>query len=436
MDLSLSDRKILLVSYHFPPSVEVGGRRPSGLKKYLERRGWEVHVVTEDPAKYPPGSVPAAANISRHDGGGGTNGPLRKAMRSLKASIPGKSRIRETLNLLLDVPDAHVGWALRAIMEARRRLKQERIPIVYTTAPPHSANLVGLVLKRLDPGLLWVCEFRDLWTSDVGYRYKDNPFRRRADAYIERELLTRADRIVTVTEAFLRILLERYKADMQVVYNGFDRDFYPALTARERNEVFRVLYCGSLYTGERDPQPFLSALEDCVVRGDIHPDRIRVEFFVQRYDRDSLEKAKRTMRYPQILVIRDTVPYEKIARIQGEVECHLVINRNHQCEIGPIPAKIYEFIATGLPILVWDPANSMKEDLCYLGRYRGLSIHTGPGSLKTALVDLYRAWLEGGNTVHTESDDFSQEIMAGKVEAILEELLEKRRCFLRETTGR
>ncbi|MCL5883927.1 MAG: hypothetical protein M1377_00995, partial [Deltaproteobacteria bacterium] len=205
--------------------------------------------------------------------------------------------------------------------------------------------------------------------------------------------------------------------------------------ARERNEVFRILYCGSLYTGERDPQPFLSTLDDCVARGDIHPDRIRVEFFVQRYDRESLEKARGIMRHPQILVIRDTVPYEEIARIQREVDCHLVINRNNPREIGPIPAKVYEFIATGLPILVWDPANSMKEDLCYLGRYGGISVHTVTDSLKSVITELYKAWTEGGTIIHTASDDFSQEAMAEKVEAILEELLEARRASSREATG-
>ncbi|MDB4917282.1 MAG: hypothetical protein JWM95_4926, partial [Gemmatimonadetes bacterium] len=39
-------RRLLVISYHFPPDGSVGGFRWAGLSKYLAREGWEVHVVT------------------------------------------------------------------------------------------------------------------------------------------------------------------------------------------------------------------------------------------------------------------------------------------------------------------------------------------------------------------------------------------------------
>src|SRR5438045_8917016 len=39
-------RRLLVVSYHFPPDGTIGGQRWAGLYKYLARLGWEVHVVT------------------------------------------------------------------------------------------------------------------------------------------------------------------------------------------------------------------------------------------------------------------------------------------------------------------------------------------------------------------------------------------------------
>src|SRR5206468_11730330 len=50
-------RRLLVISYHFPPDGAVGGLRWAGLSKYLARVGWEVHIVTaaEGPAAVTPG---------------------------------------------------------------------------------------------------------------------------------------------------------------------------------------------------------------------------------------------------------------------------------------------------------------------------------------------------------------------------------------------
>src|SRR5436309_13042754 len=39
-------RRLLIISYHFPPDGAIGGQRWAGLSKYLARLGWEVHVIT------------------------------------------------------------------------------------------------------------------------------------------------------------------------------------------------------------------------------------------------------------------------------------------------------------------------------------------------------------------------------------------------------
>jgi hypothetical protein len=39
-------RRVLLITYHYPPRPAIGGLRPRALAKYLPERNWAVIVLT------------------------------------------------------------------------------------------------------------------------------------------------------------------------------------------------------------------------------------------------------------------------------------------------------------------------------------------------------------------------------------------------------
>jgi glycosyltransferase involved in cell wall biosynthesis len=414
--------KILIVAYHFPPSIEVGARRPSGIQKYLAGKGWKTFVLSGNPEKYEDSSMP---DMNREN----TQGKRKKVLKSLdslfvllKKIVPIRSKISSFIEKAFCIPDVHVGWAIRSVIKGREMIINNKIEFIYSTSPPYSVQLVGLALKKMFPDVIWICDFRDLWILDRGYQfiYKKFSLRRRIDAFMERKFIDNADKFVITSEGTKKEYSTRYDKQTEVVYNGYDKEYYSGENRDEnRIDIFLILYCGSLYSGMRDPSTFIEVLENAIDKEYIPADKVRVDFYVHQYDKKILFRIKEKMKYPDILEIRDTIPYEKMVSIQNNVDCHLVLNRELRNEIGPIPAKIYEFIATGLPIIIWDKEDSMRADRKYLELYEGSFIATDRDKLFSDLIQIYQSRERRRIAPYAARADFSQEYMARKIETLM-----------------
>jgi hypothetical protein len=164
-------RRLLVITYHFPPDGAVGGQRWDGLSKYLARLGWEVHVITASPG----GPQDATPGVHRHFR------PRRRTLNDLYKAVAGRFRqapngnsqiapekpdpprpvslrrpvaaARRILRTSIDFPDVGRGWVLRATAAARSLLRERKFDVVITSGPPHSTHLAGL-LATLDDALV------------------------------------------------------------------------------------------------------------------------------------------------------------------------------------------------------------------------------------------------------------------------------------------
>src|SRR5687768_10372512 len=170
-------RRLLVITYHFPPDGAVGGQRWAGLSKYLARLGWEVHVVTASVAgKYPP-----LPNVHRHARSRRRtlNDFYRARKRQARApqnsgeSLPDSPELegslfrpilamRHVASALVSLPDDARGWIFRAARTARALVRQQDFDVVITSGPPHSAHLVGLLAVIGTGSQRWI-DLRDPW---------------------------------------------------------------------------------------------------------------------------------------------------------------------------------------------------------------------------------------------------------------------------------
>ena len=239
-------KKVLLITYYFPPSGGAGVQRWLKTINYLPKAGVETIVLTVDPAvaSYPQldeslcNDVPSGIKIYRTHTreilslykrvspkkevpyGGFANEPNPNLIQKISRFIRG--------NFFL--PDPRRGWNKYALAKAKEIIESEAIETIVTTSPPHSTQLIGLELKRLYPHLKWVADLRDPWT-DIYYNEDLYPTRwaKKRNLRYERSVLLGADQIITVSEECKRLFAE--KADVaekiSVVPNGYDtKDFY------------------------------------------------------------------------------------------------------------------------------------------------------------------------------------------------------------------
>jgi glycosyltransferase involved in cell wall biosynthesis len=150
------------------------------------------------------------------------------------------------------IPDARRGWVRHALRAAERIIVEEGIEAVLISTPPHSAQLIGLGLKRRWPNLRWVADLRDPWTDIffVGELFQGRRAKRRNAAW-EAQVIGQADAITVVGPSMKKTLAGQYGAAVDskttVITNGFDQEDLDRIDiAPSGRDRFRITYVGTM----------------------------------------------------------------------------------------------------------------------------------------------------------------------------------------------
>jgi len=271
-------KKVLIITYYWPPSGGAGVQRWLKFAKYLPEFGWQPVILTVDPeyASYPQRDESLFAEV-----GSDCLVYTTKSFElyNLYKLISGKKEVpyggfanesKEGLfqkaskflrgNFLL--PDPRKGWNKYALKKAAELIKEFNIDTVVTTSPPHSTQLIGLKLKQKF-NIRWIADLRDPWTDIYYYnQFSHTALARMVDQNYERKVVENADLLVTVSEDVKRIFAEKSKlviaAKTVVIPNGFDgEDFRVSNVPAETRKV--ITYTGTI-SEAYDVDCFLEAL--------------------------------------------------------------------------------------------------------------------------------------------------------------------------------
>ena len=226
-------RPLLVIAYKFPPYAGVGGFRWAKLSKYLARLGHEVHVVTVPWPEHGPNTLAADAaepGVIVHPIRSGSPHRLRHMPLSGRWTIAARYFALRALDRVLFYDDEAQRWGRHLIGACERLIDEHDIGVVVATGHPFQANRWAAELKRRQPGLRLVQDFRDPWA--------DNPFRTlsprlaaRVRAWQE-DAVAAADAVVSVTPSLLDLYLRGATEPRGVVIpNGADPATVPDVHA-------------------------------------------------------------------------------------------------------------------------------------------------------------------------------------------------------------
>jgi glycosyltransferase involved in cell wall biosynthesis len=278
-------KKVLVITYYWPPSGGAGVQRSLKFVKYLSQMGFSPIVLTVDEAKasYPLNDqsllkeVPKNVKVVRTNSFeplnilssiiGKKNVPYGGFANANKESK--KQKFLRWVRGNFFIPDARVGWTKYAVDEARKIIKEENIDCVYISSPPHSSQLIGLKLKQEFPAVRWVADLRDPWT-DI-YYYKDLLHGARAkkkDLQFEKRVLEEADAILVVSEpikySFLKKSVLIIPDKIQVLPNGYDESDFKGGVVTSTDE-FTITYVGTM-ADSYHPEIFFNVLKKVVTQ--------------------------------------------------------------------------------------------------------------------------------------------------------------------------
>lgn len=435
-------KRVLFVTYYFPPSGGPGVQRALKLVKYLPGHRWQPTVLTVRPgaAAFPDrdetllGEVPDAARVERTTAWDPYALYARFLGKEKDETVgvgftgegrPGwKERLARWVRANVFLPDARVGWVPFAVGRGRRLLQKERFDAVVTTGPPHSTHLAGLLLAQLT-GTPWTADLRDPWTEiDYADKLPTTAPARWLDAALERRVLRRADAVTTVTPSWRERLRERAGLDQPderfvTIRNGFDpADF--ATPAPPLGEHFTLVHAGNLGPA-RDPQALWQALARLSDDRKLPTPRVRLIGNVDPVVRESARRAG----VDDQVAVEGYGPHAEAVRAQRRAALNLLVIDRAPNQEGRVPVKLYEQLAGGRPVLgLGPPGGDAAQLLEETGAGRMFAPDDAEG-VRRFLDEHRRAWATSELPTGAPSDavaPFSRDIQAGQLATLLDRL--------------
>lgn len=372
--------------------------------EHLSKANWAVEVLTVKEGAYPnrdpalleaiPETVPVHRTASfdplalyaRLKGSG--NGSLPAGSLGDGAGSP-LERVARWIRANVFIPDARIGWWPFAAMRGKQLLGSGRFDAIVTSGAPHSVHLIGRTLRR-STNIPWIADLHDPWT-DISYydEFPHTEWARRLDAYLERSVLSEASAVTTVSPSWAELFATKAENRYAVVENGFDAeafaDVHPPL-----GDEFMLAHVGKLYAS-RNPTVVWAALAS--LRADERIPRLRVHLTgtVDPVVRRAIQRHG----LEPIVEMDDFVPHDQaIRRMARSTLLLLVIEPFAQAE-GMITSKLYEYLASGRPVLGVGPAGGDADALLRRHDAGEVVNWSDAQRAKAMIAEHYEAWASG-----------------------------------------
>lgn len=376
-------RRVLFVSYLFPPTGGVGVQRVSKFVKFLPRHGWNSSVLTVSNASVPlqdeslVRDIPAGTILRRAK----TYEPSYAVKSSVSGGASGKARssflmrtvrkfARDTANAILQ-PDSQILWHPHAYQAGIRLLNEVPHDVIIATGPPFSSFLLGAKLSR-KTGLPLILDYRDEW--DISNAYWENKkqgrfanlIQTRQHASVVRQadyLLATSPSSAGAIEQFARE--HGSNAGVGYIYNGFDPDDYPSFETggagglTHSSGKFRLAFIGTLWN-LNSIEPVVEALLRICHSHPILAESLEL-FLAGRRTPDQETILDRLNGTAVTVTRKPFVSHDEAISLMRSADALLMLNSDLPKAQRIINAKTFEYMAARRPIFVVAPQGDVWD---------------------------------------------------------------------------
>ena len=232
----MNAKKILIITYYWPPSGGVGVQRWMNFAIQLKKRGWDPVIYTpENPQfeiidpkltnrvkniKVVRQSIWEPFNLFHVFTGQKERKHIKQGLVLEKAQKSLTDKLFVWIRGNIFLPDARIFWVRRSVKFLKKIIPEEEIKIIITTGPPHSMHLIGRGVKK-SLRVRWLADFRDPWSKwDILEKLKTSALARMIHERLETQIMKSADIITTVSKRLARSFEDDHHIPVNVVHNG------------------------------------------------------------------------------------------------------------------------------------------------------------------------------------------------------------------------
>ncbi|UCG29772.1 MAG: glycosyltransferase [candidate division WOR-3 bacterium] len=377
-----SIKKLLIISYYWPPLGGPGSLRPLKFAKYLPAFGIKPFVITRKDVAYHSYDREIQEDVKGMEVlRTGSMDPAR-LLYILGMRKYNVSRWHGSIKCTINFPDNKTPWVPFAYSAARKT----NFDYVFVTAPPFSAFITGYYIAR-SSGKPLIVDFRDAWLE-----FPFMPYRGRLQKEFvrnwERKIVEVARLIVVVDDNIKNSLLRRYpqiKEKIWVIPNGFDPDDF---RQTEEPDRFTISYLGTV-RAERDPECILKAIAQFMSQNRLDKDKIRFRFIghIEEYFRKKIKKYS-------FVECTGHLSYKKA--ISTFCNSHVAVLVTTGSEYF-FPSRQNEYLASGLPVIICGRSKGLHMMADAIGKgYPGWVFDFEDiGGMSRRIGDLYDGYSKG-----------------------------------------
>jgi len=425
-------RKVLIITYYWPPAGGIAVVRWVKFAKYLRNCGWEPVIYTVSNGSYPlmdaslgndvpeniqvikrpilePHQLYRFFSASKNSSGLADIKPRHRASYFEKISNWVRSNFF--------IPDARALWIKPSVKYLSTYLKTNPVDGMVSTGPPHSAHLIALSLKK-NIGLPWLADFRDPWTT-MDY-YKELLLTTRADRKhhrLELEVLKTADAVTVVGNGMKNEFEKKSGRTVKVVTNGFDEDDFTH-NDMHLDDHFSIVHIGTFFS-RINPHNLWQVLAE--LKEEEHPMFADLKIKLMGRVDPSVVDSIRMAGLEKYLILTAIQPHQEAVRQMKNAQVLLLCIFEQTKFV--LTGKLFEYLASKRPIVCVGPVE---------GDAAAVLTETGAGvtfsfedkiHIKQHLMDLYQKFKAGElNHFKNNSRNYSHKELVKEIASQLNQI--------------
>ncbi|HQQ93605.1 MAG TPA: glycosyl transferase family 1 [Bacteroidia bacterium] len=434
-------RKVLILTYYWPPAGGAGVQRWLKFVKYLRDFGWEPLVYTVENGEMPVldesliKDIPKGVTVLKK--------PIWEPYQLYKWFIGRKKDDRINASFLNEnkktglaekvsvwirgnffIPDARLFWIRPSKRFLSAYLQQNPVDCIISSGPPHSMHLIALGLRRRFPNLKWIADFRDPWTNiDFYDKLMLSPFADRLHKKMERAVLREADAVLSIGKTMNEDFMALYQASggkdlhkFKVISNGFDSEDLPAQSP-EKDQKFSLAHIGTLVK-DRNPEVLWKVLRKLIGEHDDFKNKLEIKL-VGKCD----YAVKEQINYYGLSGYVKQVEYlphnEVVIEQQKSRVLLLLVNQTKNAK-GILTGKFFEYMASGSPILCIGPDDGDIADILLKTGSGLISDFSDENGLEKNLLDLFNGTVLKPD--HARIDAYSRKSLTRELSELLRQV--------------
>ena len=367
-------KRVLIISYYWPPAGGISIIRPLKLAKYLRNSGWEPVICTAKKPHYPFEDNTAGLDLPKdieiikvpivepYNIYKKLTGQKEKsALADVIQNTPKRSFLH-ALSVWIRgnffIPDARCLWINPVVKEVTTYLKKYPVDAIITTGPPHSVNRIGYLLKK-KLNLPWLADFQDPWTQvDYYEHFKISSLAHKRHRKMENQVFEHADLITIVSDSWKTDLQSIGAKNVEVIPLGFDPDDFNENVNLDK--YFTLTHLG-LLGQDRNPFTLLNVIRDICNKNRDFASKFRLQL-VGKVNEDIKQQISDLRLEDQVIYIGQVNRYRALQIMQSSQLLLLLLNKAENVS-GRIPGKVFEYFGAKRPILSMGPKGTDVDSM-------------------------------------------------------------------------